>query len=187
MLYQDVLELLNDIDTLIDEDAKNVMAYIDNNIDTAYHDKELINRCKKIKHIRIMCISSIPHSISIFSNLVTLEIFNISHISEIPYHIENLKKLEILNIWSNPIKKISDNICNLKNLKILQLPNAKIERLPENMSNLKKLKYLNLYGNSLLTHVPESVFKIKKCDLGQCCKLFKDDPKSAKSAKCRDD
>lgn len=63
--------------------------------------------------------------------------------------IFDLKKLEILNIDKNQLKKIPDSIDKLTNLKVLSLYDNQIEILPETLKNLTQLQSLNLCGNNL--------------------------------------
>ena len=99
---------------------------------------------KRLTHLSasyrsIRSISGLQHAV----NLRTLDLSN-SSISELP-GLSKLKKLESLNIDSNPLSKVS--LSNLPNLTELRLRNNTLSEV--SLSNLKSLKYLVVESSTI--------------------------------------
>ena len=70
-------------------------------------------------------------------------------IKTIPKQIENLEKLERLQLDNNPIESFNIDFSKLKNLEYLDLYNCNIKTIPPGLAKLPKLKSLNLSSNQI--------------------------------------
>lgn len=85
----------------------------------------------------------------------------------------DLKELEVLDVHSNSLEKITEDFGLMSNLRVLNLENNKIKQLPTSLGNLTNLETLNLSGNNLKS-LPESISglkNLKSLDLRENCKL----------------
>lgn len=74
----------------------------------------------------------------------------------LPEGIEDLKKLEVLNVAGTSIYALPDNIGNLAALKTLNISGTKVETLPDSICNLSTLEELIMSGTEI-SKLPESI------------------------------
>lgn len=103
---------------------------------------------------------SLPDSIYELAHLKELDL-GINILKELPAGIGKLSQLKILKLnsnWHNQFdaKNLFDEISGLSNLEVLELWSCPIKEIPETISELKKLKMLELSG-TLLTKLPKSI------------------------------
>jgi len=77
--------------------------------------------------------------------------------------INELKKIEILNLSQKKIKKLPDSIGYLTNLKELAIDNNNLTEIPNSIGNLVNLKKLTLHVNKL-TVLPDTFLDLKKLE-----------------------
>lgn len=96
---------------------------------------------------------------------------------DIQENIGELKKLEVLNISGNSIKKLPDSIGDLTNLKELYLQGNPIRLLPETIAKLKNLEILDLSDTPLiarsLTTLSKSVQIYLNAFMTRGCQLIR--------------
>jgi Leucine-rich repeat (LRR) protein len=85
-------------------------------------------------------------------------------IDEIPMEIQNLKKLEILNLRDCSLNEIPIGICYLKNLKKLILNDNQITKIPPEIGQLTNLKELKLDGNRI-QEIPDEIGCLKSLEI----------------------
>lgn len=85
-------------------------------------------------------------------------------IKAIPKQLENLERLERLQLDNNPIESFDIDFSKLKNLEYLDLYNCNIKTMPPGLAELPKLKTLNLGSNLIqdckLDYLPKSLKEI---------------------------
>ena len=95
-------------------------------------------------------IESFPEEIFMFKNKIQL----------IPRNIEQLQKLEYLNIAKNKLETIPPEIGKLKNLKDLIIFQNEIAYLPSEIGEAENLELLDMWGNELES-LPNEISKLK--------------------------
>ena len=93
-------------------------------------------------------------------NLVELDCFGQSGLTELPYDIGSLSKLELISLYKTQISLLPDSICNLKSLWFLSLSGTELTALPEDIGNLVSLEYLDV-SNTKLNSFPVSIYALK--------------------------
>ena len=102
------------------------------------------------------------------SDVINLEITDISRIDEIPSSIGQCTKLQTLHIWKcHGLNKLPEEIGTLTNLDELIVSECTLNGIPNSIGNLKNLSILGLNDN-YITQVPES---IGNCESLQIIKL----------------
>ncbi|MEJ8757572.1 leucine-rich repeat domain-containing protein [Pontibacter sp. H259] len=72
-----------------------------------------------------------------------------------------LEKLEMLDLYTNEIKSISDETKYLKNLKELQIFDNQIDSIPDNIGDLKSLEKLEIWNNPI-RYISPNISKLTK-------------------------
>ncbi len=93
----------------------------------------------------------------------TLYIPDYGGLTKIPSCIENLNKLEVINITWNQLKSLPESFGNLNNLEELRLNANALDTLPESFGNLNNLKHLSLSQNGLTT-LPENFHNLNNLE-----------------------
>jgi Leucine-rich repeat (LRR) protein len=91
---------------------------------------------------------------------ISNNIFNWNVITQFPYIISFLTKLQKLNLKVNKLKKLPNVIQNLSNLKELDLSNNHLNYLPNSLFEINSLEHLNLSHNNL-NKLPDTVEGLK--------------------------
>ena len=80
-------------------------------------------------------------------------------INYLPRSIENLKKLQILDLSDcSALRRLPKSLCNLKELRVLNMQNCHmLRKLPNNIGNLHSLEVLNLGMCFNLISLPDSL------------------------------
>jgi Leucine-rich repeat (LRR) protein len=101
----------------------------------------------------------IPNSID---NLQRLENLNLSenNIQKLPETFGNLTTLSSLNISNNLLKDLPENFCNLHQLAELNVKKNQLRSLPENIGNFQQLSIL-IASENYLKSLPEGLFTIE--------------------------
>lgn len=106
-------------------------------------------------------LKSLPDNLGNFPELKVIEAIS-CELSSIPESINELKKLEELNLNKNyKITYLPENIVQLSQLKSLRINYNKLKFLPKDIGNLKRLEVIEVSGNNL-NDIPQSI-----CDLSQ--------------------
>jgi len=85
-------------------------------------------------------------------------------LTQLPDDIQNLTKLNHLNLSKNALYSLPDAISSLTKLEYLDLRDNPIAKLPESISALKRLKKLMLYR----TQVSDQEMARLKSSLSKC-------------------
>lgn len=105
----------------------------------------------------------IPDCIQDLKYLEILNVFN-NLLEELPSWIGKITSLKELNAVRNKIITIPETICDLKSLKILELSYNSLSELPESIGNLISLKELYLSTNRLES-LPASIGRLKSLEI----------------------
>jgi len=105
----------------------------------------------------------IPDCVQDLKYLEILNVFN-NLLEELPSWIGRLGSLKELNAIRNKITTIPETICDLKSLKILELSYNSLSELPESIGNLISLKELYLSTNRL-ERLPASIERLKNLEI----------------------
>lgn len=100
--------------------------------------------------------SKFPEGIEYFSNLKLVDLSYNDSIKNIPSTINNLTKLEKIDLSGNLVSYLPNSLMNLQNLKILKLKDNKFNILPDVVFNFKNLKELDM-GSNRITVIPDNV------------------------------
>jgi len=112
-------------------------------------------------------LKEIPLNILKLTSLTQLELNN-NDIVVVPPVIQNLSKLQILNLDTNNIKELPNKIFYLSNLKRLSIVKNNIEVIPPEIQKLSLLEGLYL-NNNVIKELPNELFNLpslKYIDLG---------------------
>jgi len=101
---------------------------------------------------------TIPENILKLTNLKNLILRN-TEIEVIPTTIQNLSKLEVLNLDFNNIKELPSEIYNLRTLKKLNIRDNKIGMISSAIENLSNLEELKL-SNNFIKELPNEIFNL---------------------------
>lgn len=104
----------------------------------------------------------IPQSISLFGNLLTLDLSN-NHLTDIPKELTTLKNLRTLIVKSNGLtcSSIPKDFGLLSSLEVLNFSGNMFEVFPPQFTELSQLKYLYLGGNCI-TEMPNSIKNLQR-------------------------
>ncbi len=111
-------------------------------------------------------LKQIPKSLSDLRHLEFLNIFN-NPIEKIPKYISQLESLKVLKIWKCGVSELPNSVGDLRSLEVLDLSDNDIKRIPSEIGNLSSLKYLSLNLNKIhaLPRELKGLTKLKSCDL----------------------
>jgi len=84
-----------------------------------------------------------------------------NQLSAVPTCVQQLKKLEWLQLAGNHLTDLPEWIGDLKELRRLSMSSNQLSAVPTSVQQLKKLRWLYLDGN-LLTDLPEGIGDLKK-------------------------
>lgn len=125
----------------------------------AEYDRWIQGGCERHEMVRDIRLSqgieTIPHEISLLTNLKLLEITHCSAKS-IPDELYELENLEHLDLTMPNLESISPRIANLRLLITLQIKNSQVSELPSEIGTIDRIQVLRLSGNQLNT-IPESI------------------------------
>lgn len=108
-------------------------------------------------------LKKLPDCIQNLKYLEVLDVYN-NLLKELPNWIGKLKTLKHLKAVNNKIEVIPETIGELKLLKILELSNNNLKELPELIGNLSSIKELSLSSNHI-EHLPESINQLKNLEI----------------------
>ena len=77
-------------------------------------------------------------------------------------HLKHLKKMKVLNLSFNGLKKIPESIQELKNLKRLNLSFNHLENLPKELFDMPNLKTIELWNNRFDSEQLKLITKLAK-------------------------
>ena len=89
-------------------------------------------------------------------NITELALYYQSNLTVIPEDINQLSKLEYLNIERCGVSELPDSICDLAYLETLNIANTNISKLPDDIGNLENLTKLNI-SNTKISVLPQSI------------------------------
>lgn len=119
----------------------------------------LLPRAKEIRALKLdhNDILMIPPSISLFVNLLSLDLSN-NHIKHIPKELVSLRNLRTLLVKSNGMTcaAIPKDFGRLSSLEVLNCSGNIFETIPPQFTELSKLKFLYLGGNRI-SELPNSI------------------------------
>ncbi len=105
------------------------------------------------------------HGINVknIDDLSKLQSLNLSNnqLTSVPKELGNLSKLKTLILSVNNLPSIPKELGNLSKLTHLELHHNRLTSIPKELGNLSKLTYLNLGGN-YLTSIPKELGKLSK-------------------------
>lgn len=104
-------------------------------------------------------IKGIPKEIENLSRLETLDLSG-NRIAQVYSKLFQLPKLKILNLNNNRLINLPKQVGLLKNLRILQLQNNNLQILPEEIGELQNLLEINLSYNKF-NNFPKVLFRLK--------------------------
>jgi len=103
-----------------------------------------------------------PEFLNDLVNLTYLEITN-AGLTEIP-QLDNLKKLEHLDLSNNKLFKFPKALASLKNVEYIDLnSNVIYDKIPENLNQLNNLKYFNIENNKSINGKVLTNKNLEKC------------------------
>jgi hypothetical protein len=105
-------------------------------------------------------LSTLPESISVFTNLKLLNLAN-TELKDLPESIGEFSLLEWLDLSDNQLTSLPSSIGKLKKLQELYLSHNQFSSLPTSFRQLTNLQTLSLTGNSFLTF-PNSLLRLRK-------------------------
>ncbi|XP_026438662.1 putative disease resistance protein RGA3 isoform X2 [Papaver somniferum] len=121
--------------------------------------REGIGSLINLRHLNLHCSDAIllPDSVTMLTNLQSLNIWGCEDISVLPTNIGHLQNLSSLNISSTRISEIPDSTTLLSNLTEFDCFDClKLTSLPLNFGALTQLRSLDLKGTEI-TELPESL------------------------------
>jgi Leucine-rich repeat (LRR) protein len=150
--------------TMLPCSVSSVFRVEPNNVEQLH---ELICNTELVKNIRELILShtDLQNLPDIFNpNFENLTHLNLEHnkLSQLPLSMNNLLKLQCLNLSHNCLKVLSDEIGNLSMLQTFKLENNSLVELPGSVCKLINLQQLSVANNSL---------KILPNDIGELVKL----------------
>ncbi|TXG46483.1 hypothetical protein EZV62_028018 [Acer yangbiense] len=132
-----------------------------------------VQHCAKLKEINIGFSGvTICPNLSGFPNLKRLDLERCKYLHEISSSIQDLDKLDFLNLsWCSKLEILPEMPCNLE---LLDLKGTAIEELPSSIKYLRRLVNLNLTNCRRLKSLPSSVCEWKSLEslkLSRCSTL----------------
>lgn len=127
----------------------------------------LLPRAKEIRALKLdhNDILMIPPSISLFVNLLSLDLSN-NHIKHIPKELVSLRNLRTLLVKSNGMTcaAIPKDFGRLSSLEVLNCSGNIFETIPPQFTELSKLKFLYLGGNRI-SELPNSIRNMHRLEV----------------------
>jgi len=108
-------------------------------------------------------IEIIPSFLGEFVSLKQLTINN-NHISEIPFEISSLKKLETLSLSLNIITFIPNSLSSLSSLRNVHINGNHLTTFPLVLASIKTLEFLDL-SNNKITSIPDKIDQLQAYEL----------------------
>ncbi|XP_043920151.1 leucine-rich repeat-containing protein 2 isoform X2 [Protopterus annectens] len=106
-------------------------------------------------------LAAIPPELGECVNLKRLDLAGNEELSELPFELSNLKKVEFLDISGNKFCSIPVCVLRMPQLKWLDVSSNSLKDLPEDIDRLEALQSLFLQKNCL-TYLPMSLTKLSK-------------------------
>ncbi|KAH9783041.1 Disease resistance-like protein DSC1 [Citrus sinensis] len=103
-------------------------------------------------------------SICKLKSLSWLRLYNCSKLESFPGILENMARLEYIDLRLTAIKELPSSVEHLEGLKELRMEYCyKLSKLPDNLGSLRSLKRLHT-GKSAISQLPSSIADLKQVD-----------------------
>jgi leucine-rich repeat protein SHOC2 len=102
------------------------------------------------------------HYIDTLANLEELYLNN-RNLDTLPFAIDSLEKLKILDLSGNPLKYFPEGFENLDSLEELNLSHMNLTEIPEFVYSMGNLKRLDLTGNSIKV-IPKKIKRLENLE-----------------------
>lgn len=122
-----------------------------------------LSKFKNLKQLKIYgsrTPDKFPEQILELTHLEHLH-FVATGITSLPNGIAKLKKLKILWMYQNKLKKLPRTFSQLSNLEVLNLDNSQLAVFPDEITRLPALRRLYL-GHNKITHLPPSIARLTR-------------------------
>ncbi|KAH9783001.1 Disease resistance-like protein DSC1 [Citrus sinensis] len=132
-----------------------------------------ICKLKSLSWLRLYNCSKLKSFPGILENMVRLEYIDLrlTAIKELPSSVEHLEGLKELRMeYCYKLGKLPDNLGSLRSLKHLHAGKSAISQLPSSIADLKQVEELSFYGcrGLVLTSVLSGLSSLQRLDLRDC-------------------
>ncbi|KAH9783045.1 Disease resistance-like protein DSC1 [Citrus sinensis] len=146
------------------------LPFISSSIENLNNLKEVPSSIESLTNLEVLdlahCkrLNRLSASICKLKSLSWLRLYNCSKLESFPGILENMARLEYIDLRLTAIKELPSSVEHLEGLKELRMEYCyKLSKLPDNLGSLRSLKRLHT-GKSAISQLPSSIADLKQVD-----------------------